>query len=412
MTTNKYTKSYLDKELDILSSWSLDKKRSHIRKTFRKWNARTNGLTGDELKYAEERLELCAAAMEIYKKTTLPKKKPSPPVVIVQSKKKPSPPVVIVQSKKKPSPPKKKSPLGIQDPSIDKESSWLQLAMVFVFFIIMFIISNLSYTDYESVYEEPYESVYKEQLKDERDYTSEYERRKRLKELEREFRIKEELIEKEKTKEREVEDLQKKIEKNRKKGDLALEKERQMKQSQAKKPKTLEKPDVFNEPCENFGDFDPDTPANIQKRSKLNMKRIKRSIPIKAIDPFKDVFYKKELYHVYLTANKQLPQQFMGTNNTLNYPKAEINVRFYINENGKPSNIMISSLKELEDQMIYSLREVEPINSKEKLVQNLQIDIIDGVKKFVQSLRFNPARKNNNAVRTCTTLQISIIKIN
>ena len=162
---------------------------------------------------------------------------------------------------------------------------------------------------------------------------------------------------------------------------------------------------------QNFEDFDPNTPANIQKRSKLNMKRIQRSIPIKAIDPFKDVFYKKELYHVYLTANKQLPQQFMRTNNTLNYPKTNIKVRFYINENGKPSNIMISSLKELEDQMIYSLREVEPINSKEKLVQNLQLDIIDGVKEFVQSLRFNPARKNNNAVRTCTTLQISIINL-
>ena len=71
----KYTKRYIDKELGIRSNWSHDEKKEHIQNIFREWNAKTNVLEGKELKHAEKMLNLCAAAMEIYKKDSSPSKK-------------------------------------------------------------------------------------------------------------------------------------------------------------------------------------------------------------------------------------------------------------------------------------------------------------------------------------------------
>ena len=67
----KYTKQDIDKELlklGMSNTWSSNKKRKFILEIFEKWNGKIISLHDkEELKEAEEILELCGAAMTIYK---------------------------------------------------------------------------------------------------------------------------------------------------------------------------------------------------------------------------------------------------------------------------------------------------------------------------------------------------------
>lgn len=63
-----YTKEQVDNLLSIDPKWALVKKQKHIKKLFKKFNARTNTSTkANQIAEAERMMEVCAQAMLIYK---------------------------------------------------------------------------------------------------------------------------------------------------------------------------------------------------------------------------------------------------------------------------------------------------------------------------------------------------------
>ena len=63
-----YTKEQVDNLLSIDPKWTIEKKQKHIKKLFKKFNARTNTSTkAIQIADAERMMEVCAKAMIIYK---------------------------------------------------------------------------------------------------------------------------------------------------------------------------------------------------------------------------------------------------------------------------------------------------------------------------------------------------------
>lgn len=65
-----YTKEQVNNLLSIDPKWTIEKKQKHIKKLFKKFNARTNTSTkANQIADAERMMEVCAKAMLIYKST-------------------------------------------------------------------------------------------------------------------------------------------------------------------------------------------------------------------------------------------------------------------------------------------------------------------------------------------------------